>query len=151
MVEGSASKDVMLTAVGGGVTVTVTTRLSLPPRPWQLSVKSIVALSAPVVWVPPAAATGAPFRLQAVAPVVLHASDAVLPATTEGGVAANAVMRAAAGGGGGALPPPPPPHAAIVHVSAAVQTKIFRIGCSLSTVDHAGSGVRRQRSALSDA
>jgi hypothetical protein len=92
-VPGAAASD---TVGVGGVTVTVTVRPPVPPGPVQVSVKSEVALSAPVDWLPLVAL--APVQVsdavQLVASVELHVKVEAWPVVIEPGFAASATVGA---------------------------------------------------------
>lgn len=93
-IEAGAALNV--TAGTGGVTVTVTVRLLVPPGPVQVSVKSDVALSAGVAWLPLVAFAPdqASEAVQLVALVVLQVSVDAWPLVTVAGFAASVIAGA---------------------------------------------------------
>jgi hypothetical protein len=98
----------------GGCTVTVTSWLTEPPDPVQVSEKVAVAFSTPVLAVPAVglAPDHAPEAVQLVAPVLDQEREPLEPASSDVGVAAKVNVGAAGGTGGGSAPlgpslPPP--------------------------------------------
>jgi hypothetical protein len=128
------------TAVGAGVgwTVTVVVAAGLvPPGPLQVSVKSVVTVSAPVLCVPAVASAPLqpPEAAQAVACVELQVSVAVPAPTKLAGEAASNAVGTSRVGGGVVCCDEPPPQAA--RISAVDTSRGVKRGCMgiLGTLD----------------
>ena len=117
---GLAVSDTVGTGGGGGapVTVTVADALALPPAPVQLRMKLLLAVSAPVDWLPGVALVPdqPPEAVQEVALVEDQVSVEAPPLVTEVGLAVSDTVGTGGGGGGAvtmtvadvpALPPAP--------------------------------------------
>jgi hypothetical protein len=127
--------NVAVGAVGAGaLTVTVAlAALLVPPDPVQVRRKSVVAVSAPVLWVPLVARVPVqpPVAVQEVALVELQTNIDESPLLIVGVDALSEAVAAGTVAAAGLPPPPPPPHALSANAAVITTTRTNTVMSSL--------------------